>query len=215
MTTIGAELVHSPSRGVVPARPRPDDLGDLYSLVVRDGRAYAIGGTYHKPTLLYSVDGRSFVRWNTPQVPGLRDVEIHDGRVWITGEYGTIAWTDTEGASWNTIATNVNVCLYWIERGPGGWLWITGDSGLVWKTKGKTLRRVPTQTDGRVFQAFFDPLDGKPWLLDSSGAIQRWRGQGFETVPAKAMRAPRPLCEIMRTHTGTLLVVGDGGMILR
>jgi hypothetical protein len=45
--------------------------------------------------------------------------------------------------------------------------------------------------------------------------LQRDAGRGFEQVPLKAMRTPRPLCALVRTPKRTLVLLGDGGLILR
>lgn len=198
--------------------PADGRLGFIGSLDVAGDLVHGAGGTYGKATLLRSSDGgRTFAKLPAPPNSlGLRDALATDDRLWIVGESGLVATTSDAGATWKPITTNSRACLYRIERAPDGWLWITGDGGLVWRTlRGKQLQPVPTKTSGRVFQVFFDPDDAKPWLLDSTGAIQRWKGKGFRVVPAKAMRAPRPLCWLTRTRRRSLVLVGDGGMVLR
>jgi photosystem II stability/assembly factor-like uncharacterized protein len=77
------------------------------------------------------------------------------------------------------------------------------------------VERIQTKASGSVFQVFFDPQDGRPWLVDRSGTIQRGVAKGFRVVAAKAMRVTRPLCWLVRTRTRGLVIVGDGGMVLR
>lgn len=193
------------------------DPGFIGSLDVSAAHVFAVGGSYSQSTLLHSSDaGRTFTRWKTPATPGLRDALFHDDLVWVVGEQGMVATSSDAGATWKKLETSSYACLYRIELGPDGWCWITGDDGLVWRTRsGKTFEVVPTKTAGRVFQVFFDPVDNKPWLLDSTGTIQRWRRTGFRVVPQKAMRSPRPLCWLLRTRTRALVLVGDRGLILR
>ena len=211
------------------------DLGFLGSIVVRDSRVWAVGGTYHKPTCLYSGDGgHSFVRWTTPQTPGLRDVHIEDETVWVVGEYGTIAKT-TDGATWKvTKIEGATGCLYAIERDAQGRLWILGDDGLVLRSRtGRRFQRIPNHSSTRLLNVFVESTC--VWILDSGGMLQRSRGpsggdrsggtlaganpaggsKSFAEIPVLAMRAKRPLTCIERTPARTLLLTGDGGLVLR
>jgi len=200
------------------------DQGFLGSIVVRDSQVWAVGGTYHKPTCLHSGDGgHSFVRWTTPQTPGLRDVHIEDETVWVVGEYGTIAKT-TDGATWKvTKIDGATGCLYVIERDAQGRLWILGDDGLVLRSRtGRRFQRVPNHSSKRVLNLFVEPTC--VWILDSGGMLQRSRSpsggdpngkQSFTEIPVLAMRAKRPLTCLERTPARTLLLTGDGGLVLR
>ncbi len=207
---VAVTVAHAPS----------DELGALFMLDVAGADVRAAGGTWHQPTLLVSADsGATFARWTPPPAPGLRDVLAHDGRVWVVGEGGVCAWTTDAGAKWTEVKLDTDSCLYRVEPGLDGRLWVTGDDGVIWritpKAKRHRIERVQTKAKGSVFQMFFDPHDGTPWLVDRSGTIQRGAGEGFRVVAAKAMRVKRPLCWLVRTRKRSLVVVGDGGMILR
>jgi photosystem II stability/assembly factor-like uncharacterized protein len=179
-------------------------------------RVWAVGGTYHKPTCLYSHDaGRSFVAWATPAVPGLRDAHLEGDVVWVVGEYGTIATTPaSDGETWTRVKVPAaQSCLYTIVPDHRGRLLITGDAGLVLRRAGKRFVKVPTRSKARILNACTEA--GCTWLLDSAGMLQRSSAKGFEEVPLAAMRAKRPLTMLARTRRGTLIVIGDGGLVLR
>lgn len=195
-------------------------FGYLGCVVVHGERVWAAGGTYYKPTLLYSRDGgHSFTSWSTPNTPGLRGVHVEGDLVWVVGEYGMVATTHAgDGETWRRVATPAeNTCLYTIHREPKGAYWITGDDGLVLRSRtGKRWEHVENHSRGRVLHATFEP-SGAIWLLDSAGVLQRAASgrDRFEEVPIAAMRTKRPLTWLRRTRAGTLLLLGDGGLVLR
>lgn len=202
------------------------DLGYVGSLVVEGDQVFAVGGTYTKPTILVSSDrGRTFERWSIPvlprygTMPGIRDVHVEGDVVWVVGEWGGIASTRDRGASWRVISPATNLaCLYSVMRGVDRRLWILGDGGLVLRSKSTrstagTFVKVANRSTARILYMFVDGTS--TWLLDSAGMLQRDRGEGFEEVPLKAMRTPRPLCALVRTPKRTLVLLGDGGLVLR
>jgi photosystem II stability/assembly factor-like uncharacterized protein len=200
------------------AHPATKGLGFLHQLHVTQEAIYAIGGTYHAPTLLCSNDrGRSFVPWKTPKTPGLRGLLVVDDAVWIIGEYGLVAYTRDAGASWTRVPLPDVVgrtCLYCIARDESGRFWISGDDGTLFRSatpSGKTYEVISTRTSGRMLCFWQDRRDGTPWALDTTGAVQRLVKDRFEIVEQRA----KPLCRIQRTAAGTLIVVGDGGIVLR
>ncbi len=202
--------------------PKTVGLGFVGQIVVGQDAIYATGGTYHAPTLLCSTDrGGSFARWSTPVTSGLRGLHVIDGAVWIVGEYATAAVTRNRGGTWTKLAlpkTSGTSCLYCINRDLAGKVWITGDEGLVLRTKsavGRTFAAIPTMTTGRMLCLWFDTRDSTPWLLDTTGTIQRYDGKRFVALDVPALRTKKPLNLIARTPSGTLLVVGDGGIVLR
>jgi photosystem II stability/assembly factor-like uncharacterized protein len=208
LPALTAEVVHPATRG----------LGFLHQIAVTPAAIYAIGGTYHAPTLLCSTDrGRSFAAWNTPKTPGLRGVLAVDDAVWIIGEYGLVAYTRDAGARWTKVelpAGDGTSCLYCIARDEAGRFWISGDDGTLFRSTtrtGKTYEAISTRVSGRMLCFWLDRRGGTPWALDTTGAVQRLVGSRFEVLEQRA----KPLCRIQRTAAGTLIVVGDGGIALR
>jgi photosystem II stability/assembly factor-like uncharacterized protein len=212
-------MTELPAPQVTRAEVPDKRLGYVGHLVVRDAEVFAVGGTYHSPTLLHSTDhGVTFSAWATPRTSGLRDLCLDGARTWVVGEYGCIAHTKDAGTAWKRVKTESNACLYAIERDAKGLFWITGDDGLVLRslTKGgRTFERVPTRTAGRVLALYFDPKDANPWLLDSTGALQRWNGKKFVVVEIAALRTKHSLNRIVRTPSGALIVTANGGAVLR
>jgi photosystem II stability/assembly factor-like uncharacterized protein len=214
-------------RAAAPAQPRKlaitpvssvdAKLGYLGSIVVDGHRIWAVGGTYHKPTIMYSEDrGHTFTRWKHPEAPGIRDVHVDGNTVWVVGEWGCVAHTSDGGATWTKVDVGNVSCLYSIMPDSKGRLWILGDGGLLLRIKpgGKRPTKVPNESSARILYMFIEEGD-VIWLLDSAGMLQRSTKQGFEEVSLAAMRTARPLCALVRTPAKTLLLLGDGGLILR
>jgi hypothetical protein len=204
-------------------------LGSLTGITVEGTRAWAVGGTYDldgvrppvagtlydKPACLYSHDGgHAFVQWSPPAEPGLRDVYVDDGTLWVVGELGMIA-TTTDGASWNIIEHDETACLFAIRRDANRHLWILGDDGVVLRSRtGERYERVANLSTGRVLNLLCEPTS--MWLMDSNGLLQRTTPRGeLAEVPLGVLRARRPLTALVRTVARTLLLIGDGGLILR
>jgi len=204
------------TRATVPPDLR---LGYIGHLVVRGAEVFAVGGTYHSPTLLHSTDhGATFAAWPPPRTSGLRDLYLDEQRTWVVGEYGCIAHTSDAGATWKRVKTESHSCLYAIERDAKGQLWITGDDGLVMRSAtraGRSFTRIPTRTHGRVLALYLDPKTDHPWILDSTGTLQRWNGKKFVTVELPALRTKHSLNRIVRTPSGALIVTANGGAVLR
>ena len=202
----------------------PTEGGGYLGVIVVDGdRVFAAGGTHHNPTLLVSEDrGHTFQRWKTPpEIPGLRDVHVEGDVVWVAGEWGRIARTIDRGATWTALrpaGKDNSACLYSIMRGVDRKLWVLGDHGLVLRSRSTKatatkFERVENVSTARLLYMFVDGID--TWLLDSAGELQRSSGKEFVDVPLKAMRNARPLCALVRTPRKTLLLLGDGGLVLR
>ncbi len=197
--------------------------GFVHRLLVTPEAIYAIGGSYHRPVLLCSTDrGHSFARWNTPQTPGLRNICVVEDAVWIIGEYGLFAITTDGGATWERRefpkGTRGTDCLYSIVRDASGRFWICGDEGLVLRSKtraGKTFATLPTRTTGRMLHMYIDPETDRPWLLDTTGMVQRFTGTKFVEVGVPALEKKQGLTAIVRTPSKAFVVIGDGGVLLR
>ena len=207
-----------PKLAVTVVRPSGADSGNIATLIVRGARVWGAGGSNYRPTCVYSHDGgRSFVTWSTPPTWGLRGVFEEDDRVWVAGEHGMVAYTSAgDGEEWERVAIGpVANCLYTIKRCAKGLLTVMGDDGTVVHSRtGKRWRQVQTRSTGRIFDLYGDGATN--WLVDSEGMLQRSTKAGYEVVSLeKAMRVPRPLCGLARTPARTLLVIGDGGLILR
>ncbi len=200
--------------------------GGYVSRLIADGdRVWAIGGSSHNPTLYFSEDrGHVFTPWNTPSgVPGLRDAHVEGDTIWVVGEWGGIARSNDRGVTWTRLdhpSTNsTSECLYFITRGVDRRLWILGNAGLLLrgrttKSNVATFEKVTSLSKEHLYYMVVE--GSTTWLLDHGGMLQRRTGAGrFEEVPLKAMRNPRPLCALARTPGKSLVLLGDGGLILR
>lgn len=202
------------------ALPPCGPVGFIGSIVADGDRVIAVGGTYNQPTMLCSEDrGRTFAAIAPPPlVPGLRDVHVQGDTIWIVGEMGGVHRTRNLGKTWHGIWPMGEACLYSVMPGVDRRIWILGDSGGIRRARHsnpnvKTFDTIANLSTARLLYMF---VDGKTtWILDSAGMLQRSVGKDFVEVPLKAMRTPRPLCALDRTRKGTLILLGDGGLILR
>ncbi len=202
----------------LPTTDKPS--GYLGSIVVEGNCVWAVGGTHHRPTILCSEDrGHTFAHWTTPpSIPGLRDVHIDGDHVWVVGEWGGVARTQDRGETWALQKpAKANECLYSVMRGADRRLWILGDGGLILRSRSSKptakFEKVENKSKARLLYMFVEGTT--TWLLDSDGMLQRNSGRGFQEVSLKAMRNARPLCALVRTPKKTLLLLGDGGLVLR
>jgi hypothetical protein len=188
-----------------------DALGYLGCLAVAGPRVFACGGTYHKPTILVSNDGGgSFTRAATPVTPGLRDIAVVDGTVYVAGEYGTFAASVDGGLTWTPIPTPTDTCLFRIHRARDGW-WIIGDGGVVLRSAdGFDFAHVDCDWDSRLLA--IAEVAGVVHILGYDGTIRRWTGSALEALE---LDAGQPLTDLCVTKLGTWLVTGDGGTLLR
>lgn len=189
--------------------------GFLGSMLVHGDEVYATGGTYYKPVLLHSADrGHTFTALNTPETPGLRDLCLVGKTLWVAGEYGMVATTKNHGKKWTKVSVPTgSICLYQMKRDADGALWILGDGGTLLKKTGDAFKQVKHHSSGRMLKIVFD--GATPWLLDDPGYLQRWDGKKFVIVPIGKVRDKRVLTGLVRTHLGTLILVGDDGLLLR
>jgi hypothetical protein len=194
--------------------PRPAGrLGYIGKLCVRGDEVFAVGGTYHAPTVLHAKGDLVFERWLAPATSGLRDLYLDGKRLWVVGEYGWIASAGMPPKRWKRHATEAAACLYSIERDLDGRFWITGDDGLVLRSVAEGgFEKLRTHTKGRVLSLFMAP---EPWILDTTGTLQRWDGMRFVVVPVPALRTKHSLNQMMRSPSGALVVAANGGAVLR
>jgi photosystem II stability/assembly factor-like uncharacterized protein len=206
-----------PSPIVTTVLPADEEVGYIGKLVVHGNDVFATGGTYHKPVFASSSNGAAFVAHRTPSVSGLRDILVEGKRITAVGEYGYVAYTTSLGKQWRRLVADTNACLYAIERDAERRLWITGDDGLVLRSKpgGAGLAAVPSKLGGRVLGAYVDPDSTKPWVFGTDGELARWDGKKFVVVPVPALKTKQSLNEMMRLPTKTLVIAANGGAIMR
>jgi photosystem II stability/assembly factor-like uncharacterized protein len=212
----GDRVTALPSPSVTQLVTPGDKLGYIGKLVTRGSEVFAVGGTYHAPTILYSMDGNAFIWKPPPKTSGLRDLHLDAKQIWVVGEYGMVAASGSKAKRWKEIDAGTSACLYAIDRDAEKRLWITGDDGLVLRSmRNGRFEKIKTLTTGRVLSLYLDPKSGLPWILDTTGMLQTWNGKKFVEVPAAALRTKQSLNEMTRTPSGALVVVANGGAVLR
>jgi photosystem II stability/assembly factor-like uncharacterized protein len=190
----------------------------IQNLLVDGDRVWAVGrGSQRGALLLYSSDGgRTFAPWGLPLYAGLRDALLVGDRLWVVGDQGWVATTSAAGGDgWTPVRSGATGSLYDIARDAAQRLWILGNDGVaLMSPTGKRFRRIETRCTGRIFALFAEPTS--TWMWDSDGTLQRAHGKKpFVEVEVKAMRTKRPLTAMARTAARTLILVGDGGLVLR
>jgi hypothetical protein len=198
------------TRAVIPHDACANYFGRI---LAHDGNVYAVGGAYRNAMLLRSTDGgHNFEAMRTPDTPGLRDIHIHDGKIWVVGEHGTIAQTADDGATWRDESVPDKGCVYTIERAPDNRLWIGGTNGLLLRAKPKGgFEPVKHASKENVFAIYFDPKDGRAWLCGIEH-LQRFTANRFRMTN---LRGRPSIAQLVRLPSGTLVAAGRGGVIAR
>ena len=179
----------------------------------RPQRLLAVGGQRVDVTLLSEDAGRT---WDALPSPGkgLRGAFIEGDLILVCGEYGFVGRSDDGGATWTTLESGAGGCLFGLTRDPQGTFWLAGDGGFVaTSTDGLTFKRlsgsrpslsrmartplgvlIPSDAPGHLFVGNTSP---KPKLA-------QWEiGAGVDLMTACV------------TPRGTVIVVGNGGVIYR
>jgi suppressor of fused-like protein len=188
-----------------------EDRGYLAGFAITDQLIVAAGGTSSRsPTLLVSSNARHFEARGTPRDLGLRDVLVVDNAIWVCGEYGHLAASRDQGATWRVLDTGTDGCLCGLARGHDGAMWVVGEKGFAARVGSQRVERVDLGT-GVGFtgvQAFKEELV----VLGSDGALRRWHRGEIKTVATGSTKALKALAW---TRSGTWVVVGDAGFIAR
>src|ERR1051326_7153047 len=120
-----------------------DELGYMAGFAITDQLILAAGGTSSRnPVLLASSNARHFEPRKTPRELGLRDVLAVGDALWCCGEYGQLAASRDQGATWRLFETGTNACLFGLAFGPDGAVWVVGDGGYAARVLGDRAERV-------------------------------------------------------------------------
>jgi len=188
-----------------------DDHGYVAGIAVTDELILVAGGTSREtPILLASSNARHFEARKTPRQLGLRDVLAVDEAVWTCGEYGQLAVSRDQGATWKLFDTGTDACLFGLGLAADGAVWVVGDRGYAARVSDDQLERVDFATTARLVAVY--TLQREVVVLGGDGAIYRY---GDGTMKRVATGATTPLTALAITRQGTWLVVGDAGFIGR
>ena len=143
--------------------------GYLAEVCVGERTILCVGGQTREVTMMVSSNGRDFVGRKAGE-SGLRDAVSCDGTFWVVGEYGYLARSDDDGASWTAIETGTKGCLFSAARIPGlveAFL-IAGDHGYVARVnRDATVQPLATELNVRIFAVV--PKAETTWLLADPG----------------------------------------------
>lgn len=218
VVAVDVKTVHGPA----------DELGYVQNFFADGKRVYAAGGGWrallNQSLLLRSTDdGATFTAIEPPVNTGLRDVYAEGEQIWVVGDSNCIAKSDDDGKTWKKLRRGGQWgnTLYTIVRDQGGVFWVVGDSGILYKSiNGKTFRKVKLPIKQRLLRFYPDPQNKKkPWLLGEEGVFRftgkQWKKVALRKKGASSDDTLPTMCELVRTTTGTLLIVGDRGSIFR
>jgi hypothetical protein len=187
------------------------DAGYIGGFAITEHGMFAAGGTSADvPTVMMSADAHGFERCATPRELGLRDVISVGDSLWLCGEYGQLAQSRDRGASWRTVDTGTDVCLFALALAADGVMWVVGDGGYAARVHADGIERVDFGTTVRLSRIY--PLGDHVIALCGDGAIRSWREGRVEKL---ATGATRILSGFAQSRRGTWVVVGDGGFISR
>ncbi len=190
-------------------QPRGAYLG---CAIVHEHLVLMAGGAWGRVGLLASTNGRDFYPRPTPPANGLRNGWLRDdGSFWLVGEYGLVAVSRDRGASWRKVKTPASSCLFDLGQDARGTWWIAGDEGVVLRStsKGKTWTQAETPLAGRLLHLHRRGDD----LFFLGKTVTRWDGDRWNKV--KGITTSSLLCDMVETPAGTLVVVGDAGVVYR
>ncbi|HEV7559167.1 MAG TPA: hypothetical protein VGO00_27020 [Kofleriaceae bacterium] len=188
------------------------DFGYLGELVVDGDRIFACGGTHGHSTMLVTNDGgASWDRRAAPATPGLRQMHVEPGALYVTGEYGMLAVSVDSALTWTKIPVDTTQCLFQLHRELDGTWWVVGDGGVVFRsTDGVTYTRVDSDWDTRLLGVV--SLNNAVHIFGYDGAIRRWTGSTLEPLSFDGGRA---ITQILVTKAGTWIVIGDSALAFR
>src|ERR1700733_4442826 len=102
-------------------QPASDGLGYMAGFAITERMILAAGGTSSSaPTVLASSNARHFEARTTPRRLGLRDVLVVGDASWTCGEYGQLAVSRDDGATWSLLETATADCLFRLELAGDG-----------------------------------------------------------------------------------------------
>jgi photosystem II stability/assembly factor-like uncharacterized protein len=206
---------------------RPSEgLGYIAGFAITDQLIVAAGGTSSRsPTVLASSNARHFEPRKTPRALGMRDVIAVGDALWTCGEYGQLAISRDNGATWKLFDTGTDACLFALALGPDGAVWVVGDHGYTARVPpcqgsehsgpgagvlGEKPERIDLKTTARLAAVY--ALRDEVIVLGFDGVMYRWREGDVARITTGAAR---PLTALVVTKLGTWIVIGDGGFIAR
>ncbi|HEY5951675.1 MAG TPA: hypothetical protein VIV40_39545, partial [Kofleriaceae bacterium] len=154
---------------------RPSDgLGYVAGFAITDALIVAVGGTSSRcPTVVASSNARHFEVRKPPRQLGLRDVLATGDALWACGEYGQLAMSRDNGATWKLFDAGTDACLFALALAPDGAVWVVGDHGYAARIEGDKLERIDLQTTARL-AAIYAQRD-ELVVLGFDGWMYRWR----------------------------------------
>jgi len=185
-------------------------LGFLANMGQIDGHVFASGGTYHRSTWLHASDGRRFEARSTPETSGLRGMFVESlERIYVVGEYGTLAVTADQGRSWQPMDEGLDGCLYRIIKADETLL-VCSDNGLY-----------GSDDEGASWSHIYNSSGRLLGLQNDGGRVLGWGADNhlllYKEGRCDNLSVPtyNTLTGAIRTPGGALMICGDGGQLFR
>lgn len=148
----------------------------------------------------------------------LLDVAENEGRLVAVGERGHILVSTDQGASWRQVPVPTRALLTAVALGEGGRAWAVGHDTVILLSEdsGETWQLVHSDPDANqpLFDVFF--LDGqRGFAVGAYGAFFATSDGGRTWEPQRIFESDNHLHNIARASSGTLVIVGERGLLLR
>ena len=156
--------------------------------------------------VMITTDGKHLRRRQVPAARGLRRMRFIGKELWCPGEYGQLAFSTDHAATWTSVETPTQECLWDIARDAKGTYWMCGSGGLLLRGN-KTFKKYKHALKPRSDRA--DPkIVTTPTGLLFPLFNARWDGKAL----AKAKGLKGEMAAGVSGPSGTIVMVGDSGV---
>lgn len=135
--------------------------------------------------------------WGTP-----------DGRIWMVGNQGNIAYG--KGEDWYPVnsGTEANLTALWgTNAGP---LWAVGEQGTILRMEGSRFHPVPIEIRANL-QSIWGSSPKDIWAVGDHGVVLHFEGTSWKSI---FLEVPSNLRSVFGTSAQDVWIAGEGGTLL-
>ena len=206
-----ASLGSIASRAVVTSVFRDDELGHVSEMVQVGDIIVGADGLFGH--LLVSSNGKRFVRrrGTADESNGVHSMAAFQGGLVMVGESGTCAVTTDLGKTYTRYETGHSDELYGVAT-TDQVVWLGGEEGYLARMVAGEIEKVAFESEER--QVRIAAIAGQLWVIGDDATLRILDDDG-QLVRKVELGADGPLCSLVKTRSGVVVVVGDGGFITR